>query len=72
MTSARPSPKPPFGVCLFTAAASCNIGHEIAWHPTMSPIAPAPLLVRHARLPDGREDIDVLAEGGRISAVAPR
>jgi cytosine/creatinine deaminase len=38
----------------------------------MSPIAPAPLLVRHARLPDGREDIDVLAEGGRISAVAPR
>jgi cytosine deaminase len=38
----------------------------------MSPIAPAPLLVRHARLPDGREDIDVLAEGGRISAVAPQ
>ena len=30
-----------------------------------------PLIVRHARLPDGREDQDVLCEHGRIAAVGP-
>ncbi|MBC7939064.1 MAG: amidohydrolase family protein [Chitinophagaceae bacterium] len=30
---------------------------------------PAPLLVRHARLPDGRTDVDLLAQDGRIAAV---
>ena len=31
----------------------------------------APLLIRRACLPDGRQDIDLLAEGGRIAAVGP-
>ena len=30
-----------------------------------------PLLIRHATLPDGRHDIDVLMQDGRISALAP-
>jgi cytosine deaminase len=31
----------------------------------------APLLIRHASLPDGRTDIDLLALGGRIAAIGP-
>ena len=31
----------------------------------------APLFVRDATLPDGRAGIDLLAEGGRITALAP-
>ncbi|MBT9489242.1 MAG: amidohydrolase family protein [Rubrivivax sp.] len=32
---------------------------------------PRPLLIRHATLPDGRPDIDVLMQDGRIAAMAP-
>ena len=32
---------------------------------------PAPLLIRNTTLPDGRSGIDLLAENGRIVALAP-
>ena len=35
------------------------------------PLPPRPLLIRHATLPDGRRDIDLLALGGRIAALGP-
>jgi cytosine/creatinine deaminase len=37
--------------------------------PPAMPIMPADLLIRHAALPDGRTDTDVLALNGRIAAV---
>ena len=30
------------------------------------------MLIRHATLPDGRTDIDLLVQDGRIAAVGPR
>ena len=38
--------------------------------PVAMPSAP-PLLIRHATLPDGRTGMDLLAEGGRFTAVGP-
>jgi len=45
-------------------------GTALAAPPAMLPDAP-PLLFRNATLVDGRSGIDVLAEAGRITAVAP-
>jgi imidazolonepropionase-like amidohydrolase len=74
---AAPEAGPPASAVVAIAPKAAVPGRERPELAATERDAPEPVVLRHARLIDGtgappREDVDLLVEGGRISAVAPK